>query len=570
MGFFHLEHGLAAVAISLLGACTAASEGEPAAERALAAEALPAAPIGAPVPAAVEPDGDARVERLALAPCQGDAELRCGRLRVPIDHARPHGAKIELAVIQAPALGAPRRGFIFVNPGGPGGSGVDLVVLAKPLWTPLRAAGFDIVSFDPRGVARSAPVACAVQLPPPPASDELPVLAAFLDLSSALFAQACAEQNGALATKIGTNDVARDMDLLRAALGDRELNYLGFSYGTILGASYATLFPQRTRAMVLDANVPPAWLGDYLLELDHEGSISAEVTLRRLDTLCRADAACPLRQAGVIATLERVAARLDASPVLVDGGIIDGDVVRGQTFGLLYNEQRGWQLVTQTLAMADAGDLRGIVPAPISPGDTTVIDVAFPIICNDSRTRRPALDYLLPQLEQRPLAPHFGGGNLGLAITACTRWPVTPVIPLGNARTRHPVVMIGNDYDPATPLSWSRNMASALGSPTTLVRYRGGGHTIYGSGSACVDDAIHAYFRDPATPPQRLTCPALPISLAPIPLPPLLQRLEARGRTPKERADAAPATPPSTIAEALEQIAPPLPRLRLAPAATRR
>jgi pimeloyl-ACP methyl ester carboxylesterase len=569
VGFFHHKHLLTVAALSLAGACTVSPNGESStestgAEPSEASASSRLTEAAAPAAVANGTDGATSSEeldsqRISFSPCPEDPELRCSSLSVPIDHARPSGPRIDLAVAKAPSLAPSKKGFIFVNPGGPGGSGVDFILRAKPLWAALRTAGFDIVSFDPRGTARSSPVACTIQLPPPPAGDELPPLAAFLDHASGLLAQACAEQNGALAAKIGTNDVARDMDRLRAALGERELNYLGFSYGTILGASYATLFPQRVRAMVLDANVTPVWLGDYLLELDGEGSTGAEVTLRRLDALCRADAACPLRTAGVIATLDRVAARLDANPVFVDGGVIDGSVVRGQTFGMLYNERQGWQLITQILAMADAGDLRGLQPAPLDPGNELSVEATLPIICNDSRTRRPALDYLPPQLEQRALTPRFGGVNLGIAITACTRWPVTPVIPLANSRTRHEIVMIGNDYDPATPLSWSRNMATALGSPTTLVRYRGGGHTIYGSGSACVDGAVHAYFRDPEVTPVRLTCPAVPISLAPRPLPPLLQQLAQRraAKRSSARSSAAPnLPPPSSIAEVLEEVTP--------------
>lgn len=550
MGFIDHKYLLAATALLAAGACTPSGNDDPAASADLAHPAAFADPIGE-VPAAdtaPAPAGDELATLpISFAPCAEDPELQCGALAVPIDYARPHGPRVTLAAIKAPARTAHKKGVIFVNPGGPGGSGVDFVVFAKPLFEALRAQ-FDIVSFDPRGVARSSQVSCTLQLPPLPGDGSLPALAAFLDQASGLLAQACAEQNGGLATQIGTNNVARDMDRLRAALGERELNYLGFSYGTILGASYATLFPQRVRAMVLDSNVTPVWLGDYLLELDGEGSAGAELALRRLDQLCRADAACPLRQAGVVATLDRLVERYDRSPVVTEAGIVDGSVIRGQTFGLLYNERFGWPLIAQTLALADAGDLRGIRPVPPSPGDTLTIEPTFAIICNDSRTRRSALDYLPAQLEQQALSPHFGSVNLGLAITACTRWPATPLTPLGNARTRHPIVMIGNDFDPATPMAWSRNMATALGSPATLVRYRGGGHTIYGSGSACVDEAIHAYFRDPSAPPQHLTCPAQPISFAPRPLPPQGQT-QAEARQAQARGDA-------TMADVLRAVTP--------------
>jgi pimeloyl-ACP methyl ester carboxylesterase len=453
-----------------------------------------------------------RAHRISFTPCADDPELRCGSLAVPIDYRRPRGASIELAVIKAPATGPRRKGAIFVNPGGPGGSGVDLVILAKPLFAALRQS-FDIVSFDPRGTNRSAPVACQIQLPPPPADGSLEALAAFLDEASRLLAIACAEQNGELALHTSTNETARDMDRFRAALGEDELNYLGFSYGTILGSSYATLFPHKVRAMVLDAGVTPQWFDDYLFELDADGAAGAELALRRLDQLCRADAACPLQASSVVAVLDRVAARLDRTPVQTEEGIIDGSVVRGQIFGALYSERFGWALIPAALALADAGDLRAFQPRP-PLGDQFSADGGLAVICNDSRTRRGGLDYLPGQEGLAQLYPRFGGVNFGLAITACTRWPATPVVGVANARTRHSIVVLANDYDPATPMQWSRALAGALHTPATLVRYRGGGHTIYGSGSACVDTAVEAYFRDPSEPPQHLTCPALPISFA--------------------------------------------------------
>lgn len=535
-----LKVGWLATAL-LAAACTPASD-----ERDEVGGALAPAITDAAATAATE-EG---IQRISFAPCAEDPELQCGAVTVPVDYERARGPKLDVAVVRAPATGR-KKGVLLVNPGGPGGSGVDLVILAKPLFAALRES-FDIIGFDPRGVARSSQVLCTIPIPQPPAGGSLEQLAQFLDATSEGFARACADQNGPLVAQLGTNNVARDMDRIRAALGERELNYLGFSYGTILGASYATLFPQRVRAMVLDANAAPAWLGDYLLELDGEGSAGAELALRRLDQLCRADAACPLRVAGVAATLDRLVDRYNRAPVFVDGGVIDGDVIRGQIFGLLYNERIGWTLIAQILAMADAGDLRGIRPALPSPDGQLTLDAGFAVICDDSQTRRPALDYLPAQLEQQAMYPRFGGVNFGEAITACSSWPRPPLVPLGNAQTRHPIVMIGNDFDPATPMTWSRNMAAALGSPSTLVRYRGGGHTIYGSGSACIDGAVETYFRDPSSPPRGLTCPAVPISFEPFPLPSLQAQV---------RRDEAPATPAS-LAEALEAVAPSKRRLK--------
>lgn len=475
--------------------------------------------------------------RLGFAPCAADPELECGQLSVPVDYAHPRGARLALATVRARALTSRRRGILFVNPGGPGGSGVDFVIAAKALFATLRQS-FDIVSFDPRGTGASHSVDCTFELPPLPADGTLAAVAAFLDEAGARYARACDEQHGALATQVGTDNVARDIDAFRAALGEREVNYLGFSYGTILGASYATLFPNRVRAMVLDGNVSPAWFSDYLLELDADGSAGAELALRRLDQLCSAAADCPLSTTGVVAVYDRVVERLDRNPVVVAGGVITGASVTSAVFALLTAEAHGWPAIVRTLALADAGDYSALPPVPVAGGSTVTEPNSLAIICDDSATRRLGLDYLPAQTGNAELYPRFGGVNFGLEITACSSWPQARATPLKPLETRNPIVLIGNDFDPRTPMAWNRNMATALGPKATLVRYQGGGHTIYGSifggGSACINDAVESYLRDLTAPPHGLTCPAQPLTFA-----------------TAQRAESA-----TTMAEILPQVAP--------------
>lgn len=488
-----------------------------------AAGAPASAAAPSPAPAAISDltsrTDDAADPALALgfAPCAGDPELECGQLSVPVDYAHPRGERLALATVRARALTPRRRGILFVNPGGPGGSGVDFVIGAKALFAPLRQS-FDIVSFDPRGTARSHSVDCTFEIPPAPADGTLAAAAAFLDEAGARYARACGEQHGALATQVGTNNVARDIDAFRAALGERELNYLGFSYGTILGASYATLFPDRVRAMVLDGNASPSWFGDYLLEFDGDGSAGAELALRRLDQLCRAAADCPLHTTGVIAVYDRVVERLDRNPVVMGDGVITGASVASVVFALLTAELHGWPAIVRVLALADAGDYAALPPVPVDDSPTVREPNALAIICDDSATRRLGLDYLPVQTGTHALYPRFGGTNFGLEITACSSWPQARAVPLKHLQTRNPIVLIGNDFDPRTPMAWSRNMATALGPRATLVRYQGGGHTIYGSifggGSACINDAVESYLRDLTAPPNGLTCPAQPLTFA--------------------------------------------------------
>ena len=507
----------AALAFATVGAgCTAElPSGEPGEPGALASiDNARGSELGAPAEPSIDP---ASSRRAVFAPCAEDPELECGQLMVPVDHAHPRGPRLALATVRAPALTRNRRGILFINPGGPGGSGVDFLLQAKPLFTPLRQS-FDVVSFDPRGTARSHSVDCTFELPPLPADPTPEATAAFLDEAGARYARACSEQHGALATQVGTDNVARDIDAFRAALGERELNYLGFSYGTALGIAYAKLFPQRVRAMVLDGNVTPSWFSDYLLELDADGSAGAEFALRRLDQLCRAAPDCPLSSAGVVAVYDRSVERLDRNPVFVENGVITGASITQLVFPLLYQEAFGWPAIVQALARVDAGDYSPLPPLPLDPGSTATLPSTYAITCDDSATRRLGLDYLPAQTGNEAIYPRFGGVNFGVAITACSAWPQTRVAPVKNLETRNPIVLIGNDFDPATPMAWSRQMATALGPKATLVRYQGGGHTIYGSvfggGSACINDAVESYLRDLAVPARGATCPAQPLTFA--------------------------------------------------------
>jgi pimeloyl-ACP methyl ester carboxylesterase len=195
--------------------------------------------------------------------------------------------------------------------------------------------------------------------------------------------------------------------------------------------------------------------------------------------------------------------------------VITGASVGDAVFPLLYKEARGWPAIVGILARADAGSYADLLPAfALDGGATVTVPNAFAIVCDDSATRRLGLDYLPAQVGNQAIYPRFGGANFGLAISFCSAWPPTRVAPVENLETRNPIVLIGNDFDPATPMAWSRNMATALGAKATLVRYKGGGHTVYLHGSACIDGAIDAYFRDLTVPPNGLTCPAQPLSFA--------------------------------------------------------
>jgi pimeloyl-ACP methyl ester carboxylesterase len=187
-----------------------------------------------------------------------------------------------------------------------------------------RWINVDVVSFDPRGVKRSRPVRCMADFPEPPADPDTAddgTLAAYFDEVGRVFAKACFEQNGSWAGKLGTNNVARDIDLLRRALGERQITYAAGSYGSELGAVYASLFPEHLRAMMLDGTATPIHR-DYLVEFLSEFSTAFEHSFRRLDQVCRRDPACALADTGVVAAYDEIAARLKSEPVTSPQGTV--------------------------------------------------------------------------------------------------------------------------------------------------------------------------------------------------------------------------------------------------------
>jgi pimeloyl-ACP methyl ester carboxylesterase len=457
----------------------------------------------------------------------------CGKLNVPVDYRKPQAERFDVAVVRARATGPGTRiGALFFNPGGPGASGVDAVTLGLDDFAGLRQR-FDIVSLDPRGVGLSNPVVCDFEPQNPPSGARRE---AFFDAIGPAFLNSCVARSGRFSTQVTTANAARDIDAFRAALREPKLTYFAVSYGTILGASYAALFPARVRAMVLDAALPPEWFNDFLIGLRNEGAAAGERTLRRIDQLCRADAACPLRHQGVIRTLDQVVATLNARPVTsADGAVVlDGTaVLNAAVNAYFYDETQGWPDYVAALAGSAAGDhskfLMFLQDAKAEGGSDNgdVVGSAFySVLCSDSATRLRARDYL-PAFHAADVAfPHFGIVNPSSftgfftppleAAAACAAWPRNPPPPLETVpdRVEVPIVLIGNEYDHSTTWDWTRRLAKKLGAEDSLIHYEGGGHTIYGS-SPCVDEAVDAYLSDLEAPPPGLSCAANPVSFGP-------------------------------------------------------
>ncbi|MBB3084111.1 alpha/beta hydrolase [Geodermatophilus sabuli] len=447
----------------------------------------------------------------------------------PLDHGDPQGVQIGISVIRLPAADASRRmGSLLVNPGGPGGSGVDVVrAIAKILPLELRAS-FDIVGFDPRGTNRSTPLRCfdtldqAIATLPPFAYPDLPEEEDVQRVSDDALAGACAGHGGAILDHMSTADTARDMDLLRAALGDQGLTYLGFSYGSVLGQTYANLFPSRVRALVIDGVLDPvAWTtghGEEAVSTPVGTRIgSADGSERTLDEFFRlCDAAGPdcSLSGNASGRYAELAERLRGHPAAII------DPVTGEAFSVTYNDLIAvtvgalyapviWPdlalLLTdleQQVSPVALGQRLAVIrtelglDAALQEPYPNVVE-AFPgVTCSDSVNPR---DFAVWQSAADSAEVRYGrfGRLWNWAGSVCRSWPSSAgqdrFMGPWTASTSAPVLVVGNHFDPATPHQGAV-AASQLLPGSRLLSYAGWGHTAYFSaGNYCVDSHVTRY-----------------------------------------------------------------------------
>jgi pimeloyl-ACP methyl ester carboxylesterase len=454
-------------------------------------------------------------QALEWSECEGG---ECSTLTVPVDYAEPEGATIELALLRAPATGE-RQGSLVVNPGGPGASGVEYARLSEFVVSPEVAEGYDVVGFDPRGVAGSAPIVCFddAQMDEFLGADPSPDTPEERQASDALledFAQSCDEAAPDLLGHVSTVEAARDMDVLRAALGEEEMDYLGASYGTFLGATYAELFPDRVGRLVLDGAIDPGLEG---LELGLGQAAGFEQATRSYVQDCIDQGDCPLGGT-VDEGMERLTSFLDevdAQPLPVSGDTVTELTEGWALLGIIVAmyDQSAWDILTQALQRAFDGDgstlmlLANIYADREADGtyNGNGMQAIYAVNCLD----RPAGqtdqtdEEILAEFEE--VAPTFGRYLAGEG--ACAVWPVEAAETLDGytAAGAAPIVVIGTTGDPATPYEWAGALAETLESGV-LVSYEGEGHTAYGRSNDCVDDAVDAFLLEGTVPEDGLTC----------------------------------------------------------------
>jgi pimeloyl-ACP methyl ester carboxylesterase len=449
----------------------------------------------------------------------GHLSYGCATLKVPLDYGNPYGRQLGLQLVRVrdSADNAP-IGSLLVNPGGPGGSGVELALGLVGRLAPTILEHFDLIGFDPRGVGLSSPIRCV------DAAQEAQLTAASPDLSTAAgmaeaeqdaasFDSACAHKYGSALGQFSTVNTARDMDRIRAAVGDRQMNYLGFSYGTELGSVYAHLFPRRVRVAVLDGAVDPltsgvAQLGDQL-----EGF---EKAFDQFAANCERDPSCaPLGNPRAVAL--SVLATAQQQPLSTSSGRrLTGSLASAGIGEALYSRSE-WPALADALISARRGDGTGLLALSDryyqrNPDGSyeNIFDAYTAISCNDSAsglTEAALAATAKSWATKYPLSGRWHAGPADL-LPYCQQWqPVRTVPPKPSAPTTTKVLVIGNLHDPATPYQGAKDLAATMGN-ARLLSWDGQGHTSYLEGSSCADGYVNQYLVHQTLPPAGEVCPA--------------------------------------------------------------
>ncbi len=444
---------------------------------------------------------------LVWEPC-GVAE--CATLTVPLDHDVPSQGTIDLAVARRPAQRPEERiGVLLYNPGGPGVPGVPMVTdWAGDQFSWALLDRFDVVSWDPRGVSEGAAVDCVDDPEELLSHDPTPETveeAALIDAAIGEFAAGCAERSGDLLPYLSTVSTARDMDLLREALGEEQISYLGVSWGTALGSIYATLFPERVRAMVLDSAFD---LSAPLADLIVPRVEAEERALNLMLEQCAADSACPFHNDGnPFAAFDQLLARLDTDPLVVDDTEVGlGHARSALFFGLVYEEHRIWaEWSDLTRALAEAQDGNGRRLRDLG-GLNAGIESQFAIECLDwpRDAWEPSQSTVDAVLAAAPrLGPLYAESPF-----VCGFWPAEPDPPPPlTAADAGPIQVIGSTGDIATPLQASRDLTDHLDEGVLLIveANNHGGYFI-DPDNLCVIETIDRYLTDLEIPANESHC----------------------------------------------------------------
>ncbi|MDR7083755.1 pimeloyl-ACP methyl ester carboxylesterase [Arthrobacter ginsengisoli] len=455
-------------------------------------------------------------QQVDWTPCETD--FQCAKIKVPLDYSKPDGDSIEIAALKLSTKGT-SQGSLLINPGGPGGSGYDFVRDAGAThFSEKLRANFDIVGFDPRGVQRSAAVTCLTDQERDASREKIYAMDTNAGLAETLadnkvIAAKCEEETGPVLGQIDTVSSAKDLDILRAALNDSKLNYMGFSYGTFLGSTYASLFPDTVGRMVLDGAMDPSLSYE---ELTSGQAKAFEKALRAYVERCLQTGGCPLSGSvdDGIRQIQDVIAAVEANPMRAkDGRLVSVSTLVTGMIVPLYNDDN-WPLLTQALGaimkndaspflrLADFNAQRepdGSYSSNSTFAFTAINCLDYPMVTDTAGMRA---DEQQLNAEAPILGKYFAYGG-----TNCKDWPYK------NVRTPAPVeytgstdiVVVGTTGDPATPVEWASSLRKQLGQ-ASLLTWEGEGHTAYGRSNDCIGNAVDGYLVDGKTPADNTVC----------------------------------------------------------------
>ncbi|MFE4636790.1 alpha/beta hydrolase [Streptomyces sp. NPDC056773] len=453
------------------------------------------------------------------------ATYECATIKVPLDYRRPSGRTLDLAISRVKSTDpAKRHGVLLMNPGGPGGSGLDLPLAFGEVMPAEVAAQYDLIGFDPRGVGASSPISCGlteaeqgIDRPYRPGSFPSDVAWA------RNIAEKCREKAGSVLPYITTRNTARDMDTIRAVLGERKLSYLGYSYGTYLGAVYTQMFPGRTDRFVLDSGVDPDSVWRDMFRSWATESEPAFARWTRWAAERSGEHHLGETPAAVSKTFWDLVARADRDPIDFQGEKINGDDIRGARALFFYPAA----VTPLVVALKDAADGKPAVtpgasgpdfnmkralagesgPAPAEPASDNGVAVLWSVICGDTDSwpRDPG-QYRRDAVRDKAAYPLYG--DFASNIKPCAFWP-RPVEAETPMKTRARVLTVQNEWDSQTPLASGQGLHRALKGSRMVLAQGAEGHGVYlADPTSCANAPVTAYLTTGRLPAEDITCQA--------------------------------------------------------------
>lgn len=462
--------------------------------------------------------------------CSQSSSFLCATISVPLDYANPAGPAIKVAVLQVQSSGDARLGSLLTDPGGPGGSGIEFVTAAAGAFSPEIRDAYNLIGLDPRGVGKSTPVECLTdaqtdELIDAPSSPEnqaqkQEAIKVYTDLGPR-----CIKNSPQITRFMDSISASKDMDVLRAALREDKLNYLGYSYGTFLGALYAEQFPSHVGRFVLDGAMDPALNN---AELATGQAAAFQVELGRYLDWCVQQRDCPLGsdRAAAEARLQAFVRQVAEKPLAAEPGrpLTESLLISAMAMSM-YAPEVQWSALNKALSAGlngDGSELLALVDETTERNANGTFnnngnEAIYAVNCLDRPDR-----YDTAQVEK--LADQWGqqwpfiGDSQAWSLLACDNWPAPATY------TPHKIVapgtpdilVIGNQYDPATPYVWAEALAGGLENGKLITWQGGDGHTAYLRSSVCVNDIVNRFLLTGKAPEAKNTvCPltgATPIS----------------------------------------------------------